>query len=71
VIEKRQVIEDNVAKYETMFGTENIPRPQHWGGYRVKPAMIEFWQGRSNRLHDRIQYCLQKDNTWTIERLAP
>ena len=71
VIEKRQVIEENVTKYETMFGTENIPRPVHWGGYRVMPTMIEFWQGRSNRLHDRIQYCLQKDNTWTIERLAP
>jgi pyridoxamine-phosphate oxidase len=71
VIEKRQVIEDNVAKYEKMFGAENIPRPQHWGGYRIKPTMIEFWQGRSNRLHDRIQYCLQKDNTWIIERLAP
>jgi pyridoxamine 5'-phosphate oxidase len=71
VIENRQVIEDNVAKYEKMFGEENIPRPQLWGGYRIKPTMIEFWQGRSNRLHDRIQYCLQKDNTWIIERLAP
>jgi pyridoxamine 5'-phosphate oxidase len=47
-----------------------IPRPSHWGGYVLKPSLIEFWQGRSSRLHDRIQYSL-KDKTWLIERLAP
>jgi pyridoxamine 5'-phosphate oxidase len=43
----------------------------HWGGYRVKPVTIEFWQGRPNRMHDRIQYNLQEDASWKIERLAP
>lgn len=70
-IEDRGVIEHNLAKYEKMFEGQPIPRPTHWGGYRVKPTMIEFWQGRPSRLHDRIQYCLEKDGTWTIERLAP
>ena len=50
---------------------DNVPRPPHWGGYRVRPSEIEFWQGRENRLHDRLRYKLQKDGTWLIERLAP
>jgi pyridoxamine 5'-phosphate oxidase len=49
----------------------NIQRPQHWGGYIVKPVIIEFWQGRPSRLHDRIQYSIQNDGNWKIERLAP
>ena len=69
VIESRKVLEDNVAKYESQFG-ENVPRPPHWGGYIVLANKIEFWQGRSSRLHDRIHYRLQ-DNTWIRERLAP
>lgn len=71
VIENRKVIEDNFLKYEQRFGDENIPRPEHWGGYLVKPNKIEFWQGRSSRLHDRIQYTLQADGNWKRERLAP
>jgi len=51
-------------------GNENISRPAHWGGYRLKPDRIEFWQGRPGRLHDRIQYLL-KGNVWSISRLAP
>ena len=70
VIPNRHVLEDNVEKYVEQF-KEGIPRPPHWGGYVVKPVKIEFWQGRSNRLHDRILYTLQQDNTWRIERLAP
>ena len=51
-------------------GNENISRPNHWGGYRLKPDLIEFWQGRPGRLHDRIQYLLE-GNVWRISRLAP
>ncbi len=71
VIENRKIIEDSFSNYEEKFGNENIPRPEHWGGYLVKPNKIEFWQGRSSRLHDRIQYSLQTDGNWKRERLAP
>jgi pyridoxamine 5'-phosphate oxidase len=70
VIPSRHVLEQNVEQYVAQF-KEGIPRPPHWGGYIVKPLKVEFWQGRSNRLHDRILYTLQPDNTWKIERLAP
>ena len=49
---------------------ENVPMPNHWGGYLVKPESIEFWQGRPSRLHDRIRFT-KKANTWSIERIAP
>jgi pyridoxamine 5'-phosphate oxidase len=71
VIENRKIIEDNFLKYEEKFGTGTIPRPGYWGGYLVKPVNVEFWQGRSSRLHDRIQYTLQNNNQWKRERLAP
>lgn len=70
VIANREILEQNVATYTNEFG-ENVPRPEHWGGYRIKPAVIEFWQGRSSRLHDRIRYMLTAENNWVIERLAP
>ena len=70
VIADRKVLEDNMLKYEQKFGN-NIPRPPHWGGYVVKPLKMEFWQGRSNRLHDRILYTFQQDGSWIRERLAP
>lgn len=70
IIEYRQVIEQNVEKYTEAFGGDNIPRPDHWGGYRVMPTLIEFWQGRSSRLHDRIQY-RKVEQAWIKERLAP
>ncbi|MCU0467987.1 MAG: pyridoxamine 5'-phosphate oxidase, partial [Arcicella sp.] len=53
------------------FGDGIIPRPPHWGGYRLVPNYIEFWQGRPSRLHDRIAYTLQDDGNWKIERLSP
>jgi len=71
VIASREWLEEREKMYIKDFSAQPLKRPDHWGGYRVKPISIEFWQGRSNRLHDRILYTLQGDNAWTIERLAP
>jgi pyridoxamine 5'-phosphate oxidase len=71
VIANREVIEQNVNQYMQQFGNGSIPRPEHWGGYLVRPTSIEFWQGRSSRLHDRILYTLLPGNGWHLERLAP
>lgn len=71
VISNREWLENNEKKFEAQFKNSAITRPTHWGGYRVKPITIEFWQGRPGRLHDRIQYSLQHDNNWQVERLAP
>lgn len=57
--------------YRERFKHGEIPKPPHWGGYRVKPVKVEFWQGRPSRLHDRIQYTLLNEGSWKIERLAP
>ena len=70
VIENRELLDENVKKFSTSFAG-NIPRPAHWGGYRVMPAVIEFWQGRSSRLHDRLRYTKSENSNWKIERLAP
>jgi len=71
IIESRQWLEEKEKAIAASFQNKKIVRPPHWGGYRVKPIDIEFWQGRPNRLHDRLQYSLQDDGTWKIERLAP
>ncbi len=71
VIGGREVIEQNVSDLEKKYANTDIPRPEHWGGYIVKPTRIEFWQGRSSRLHDRILYTAQNNQQWKIERLAP
>lgn len=71
VVSSREKLDDDLKKYEGKFQNSEIPRPKHWGGYLVKPISIEFWQGRPNRMHDRIRYTLQKDFNWKKERLAP
>lgn len=70
VIPSRTVLEDKLAVLQNKYQGKIIERPRHWGGYMVKPVSIEFWQGRPNRLHDRIRYTLNGLD-WTIERLAP
>jgi pyridoxamine 5'-phosphate oxidase len=69
-VESRGELEERFEDFGGKFG-ENVPRPPHWGGYRVKPDVIEFWQGRENRLHDRLRYTRQGDGGWLIDRLAP
>ncbi len=73
VIPNREILETAYAQMEDNIAQNlsNITRPNHWGGYIVKPVTVEFWQGRPSRLHDRLQYSLQLDGTWLIERLAP
>lgn len=71
VIANREIIETSYCKYEQEFGYEDIPRPDYWGGYLVKPLSIEFWQGRGSRLHDRILYTPSTGSGWKKERLAP
>lgn len=69
VIKKREELEKRVKEFMDKY-PENVPMPDHWGGYLVKPESIEFWQGRPSRLHDRIRFT-KKANSWTIERIAP
>jgi len=70
VIPNREWLEEEFDKKKQEFSDGEVPRPPHWGGYIVKPVIIEFWQGRFSRLHDRIQYTLENGG-WKIERLAP
>ena len=69
-IDSREQLEKNFEQAEAKFG-DNPPRPEHWGGYRLIPEWIEFWQGRRSRLHDRIVYEKQKDGSWSTHRLQP
>jgi pyridoxamine 5'-phosphate oxidase len=71
VIESREWLDDNYASLVNKMKGQKIERPEHWGGYIVKPVIVEFWQGRPSRLHDRIQYTLEENGNWKIERLAP
>ncbi len=70
-ISSRSYLDEKLKNLEQSFAQKPIPRPPHWGGYLVRPQAVEFWQGRPNRLHDRIRYTLQTDFNWKIERLSP
>ena len=71
VVPSREHLECKLKELEQEYEGKEVPRPEYWGGFLVRPISIEFWQGRPNRLHDRIRYTLQEDFDWKIERLAP
>jgi pyridoxamine 5'-phosphate oxidase len=71
VLTGREEIETRLAALTAQYGEGEIPLPPYWGGYRVIPASVEFWQGRPSRLHDRLRYRRQPDGSWRIERLSP
>jgi pyridoxamine 5'-phosphate oxidase len=71
VLTSRAMLETRVLELREQFGDQEVPRPPFWGGFRVVPESIEFWQGRLNRLHDRLRYHRQNSQGWTIERLSP
>ena len=70
VVASREVLDQQLADLEAKYANQEIPRPEHWGGFRVMPTMIEFWQGRSSRLHDRLRY-RRIGGAWVIDRLSP
>ncbi len=71
VIESYAVLENAYQNLEQQYKKQEVPCPEHWGGYRVIPYLFEFWQGRPNRLHDRLLYSKGSTSTWKIERLSP
>ncbi|RCW92568.1 pyridoxamine 5'-phosphate oxidase [Winogradskyella arenosi] len=71
VVKDRSELENQLKALEKAYEGKTIERPKHWGGFIVKPVEMEFWQGRPNRLHDRIRFQLQEDYNWKIDRLAP
>ena len=71
VLSSRKILEMKLDEIKRKFGENEIPLPEFWGGFRIKPKRFEFWQGRPNRLHDRFLYSKIDDESWEIERLAP
>lgn len=71
VVSSRKELDETLKRLEKQYKNKEIPRPKHWGGFMIRPIAIEFWQGRPNRMHDRIRYTLQPDYNWKKERLAP
>jgi pyridoxamine 5'-phosphate oxidase len=67
----REILEEKQKEYEKQFADRPVPRPPHWGGYRLTPDRMEFWQGRPSRLHDRIEYAFDASGTWSMARLSP
>ena len=70
VIANREILEARIRALDLQYADRRILRPEHWGGYRVVPTVIEFWQGRPSRLHDRLRYT-RSEGGWLIERLSP
>jgi pyridoxamine 5'-phosphate oxidase len=71
VISGRYILEKRLAELKEEYAGREVPRPSHWGGFRLIPSLIEFWQGRPSRLHDRLCYYRQEDGSWQRQRLAP
>jgi len=71
IVKDRAYLDQKLKELELEYEGKEVPRPKYWGGYLVRPIEIEFWQGRANRLHDRIRYQLQEDYNWKIDRLSP
>jgi pyridoxamine 5'-phosphate oxidase len=71
VLENRNILEERFKELEHEYRGKEVPLPENWGGYIVTPNLMEFWQGRLSRLHDRIQYTRIAEDSWKIERLAP
>jgi len=71
LVASREILDEKLKNIEKEFEGKKIERPKHWGGYLVKPTQIEFWQGRPNRMHDRIRFTLQEDYSWLVERIQP
>jgi pyridoxamine 5'-phosphate oxidase len=71
VIPNREILEQRLTELQEKYANETVPLPEHWGGFRVVPNRMEFWQGRPSRLHDRLVYDLQTDGSWQVNRLSP
>lgn len=71
VVLNREILDNRFQQLTGKYLDDNIPMPNHWGGYRVRPEMLEFWQGRHGRMHDRLRYRLQRGGDWLLERLEP
>jgi pyridoxamine 5'-phosphate oxidase len=71
IVPSRAVLEESLRTLEDRYAGREVPLPPHWGGYRLAPETVEFWQGRRNRLHDRLRYRRERDGAWSVERLGP